>query len=103
MIYHIEITELAEVDMYEIGLYIAQTLHSPESAEKLLDEIDCNILSLEQMPKRFALVSDKRLASFGIRIIPVKNYLIFYFVEDSVRTVTIVRVLYSKRDWVHLL
>ena len=50
MIYHIDITEPAEVDMYEIGFYIAQTLHAPESAEKLLDEIDGNILSLEQMP-----------------------------------------------------
>ena len=103
MIYHIDITEPAEVDMDEIGFYIARTLHAPESAEKLLDEIDRNILSLEQMPKRFALVSDERLASLGIRVIPVKNYLIFYFVDDNAITVTIARVLYNRRNWAQLL
>jgi len=103
MIYQLIISETAEIEMTEIGLYIANELHSPQAAINLLDEIDRQILNLEQMPKRFALVSDERLARLGIRLIPVKNYLIFYLVNEQARTVTIARVLYGKRNWVHLL
>ena len=103
MSYQLVITQAAETDMTEICTYISLDLHAPESALALLDKIDCHILSLEHMPKRFALVSDEKLARLGIRLIPVKNYLIFYFVDDYKEAVTIVRVLYSKRDWVNLL
>jgi len=103
MMYQVVISDVAEIDMIAIGLYIAEELYSPEAADNLLDEIDKQILSLEQMPKKFALVSDERLAQQGVRLIPVKNYLVFYFVDDFSRTVTITRILYGKRDWVHLL
>jgi len=103
MIYQVIISEPAEIDMVAIGLYISEELHSPEAAENLLDEIDRQLLSLEQMPKRFALVSDEELASKGIRTIPVKNYLVFYFIDEYSKTVTITRVLYGRRNWVYLL
>ena len=103
MSYQIIITETAEADMTEICTYISKDLYAPESALALLDDVDCHILSLEDMPKRFALVSDERLARLGIRLIPVRNYLIFYSVDDRDETVTITRVLYAKRDWMHLL
>ena len=103
MKYQLIIAEKAETDMTEICTYISQNLYAPEAALSLLDDIDRHILSLEHMPKRFALVSDEGLARLGIRLIPVKNYLIFYLVDDHAETVTIARVLYSRRDWVHLL
>jgi len=97
------ISDVAEMDIVDTGLYISEELSAPDAADNLLDEIDQQILSLEQMPKRFALVSDERLAQQGIRLIPVRNYLILYFVEDYSKTVTIARVLYGKRNWLHLL
>jgi len=103
MIYQVIISEPAEIDMVAIGLYISEELHSPEAADNLLDEIEQQILSLEQMPKKFALVSDEGLASKGIRLIPVKNYLVFYFTDEQSKTVTITRVLYGRRNWVHML
>ena len=103
MSYQLIITEAAEDDMLEILTYISQDLCTPESALAILENIDSQILSLENMPKRFALVSDERLARLSIRLIPVRNYVIFYFVDDHEETVTVVRVLYSKRDWMHLL
>ena len=103
MIYDLIISEPAEDDMTDIGMYITQTLHSPVAALNLLDEIDKQIISLEQMPKRYALVSDERLAKLGIRSIPVNNYLIFYTVDEYMQSVTIIRILYGKRDWANLL
>jgi toxin ParE1/3/4 len=103
MIYRLINTKPAKNDIIEIGTYIANELHSTQAALDLLDEIDKKILSLNQMPKRYALVSDKRLAKLGIRKMPVDNYLVFYRVDEHKKTVTIVRVLYGSRDWVNLL
>ena len=103
MTYKLKLAEPAEADLIDIGMYITHILHSPVAALNLIDEIDKHIVSLEQMPKRYALVSDERLAMQGVRAIPVKNYLIFYIVDDFMKSVTIIRVLYGKRDWVSLL
>ena len=105
MIYQVVITSPAEIDMVEIGRYISRELHSPKAAFDLQDGIDEKILSLEEMPKRYAVVKDEKLARFGYRVARVKNYLIFYIVDDQAKpqTVNIVRVLYAMRDWAHLL
>lgn len=93
----------AESDIIEIGRYIAVDLDSPESASKLLDEFEVSISSLDSMPKRFPLVRDDRLAKRGIRLMPVKNYLVFYTIDEQTKTVNIIGVMYGKRDWRNLL
>ena len=103
MIYHVAITNAAEIDLDKIAMYISNELYAPEAALALLDEMDQHIVGLEQMPKKFPLVSDERLAQFNIRYVPVKNYIIFYTVDDYMREVTIIRILYSKRDWISIL
>lgn len=87
----------------EITEYITVNLDSHEAARKLLISLNKQMNSLDTMPKRFALVSNEKLAKKGIRSIPVKNYLIFYVVDEQSKTVNIVSVMYSKRDWLNLL
>ncbi len=101
--YNIQITEPAEKDLYEIGSYISKELLEPETAKKVVSKIAKGINSLEDMPLRNALVSDDRLANKGIRKIIVDNYIVFYIVTENANTVTIIRILYSRRDWVNLL
>lgn len=103
MEYSVVVARQAKSDMSEINAYITDELYNPEAALKLLDEIYDQAISLKHMPKMFALVSDERLALLGIRSIPVKNYLVFYTVDDTTRVVNIVRVLYFRRDWTNLL
>jgi addiction module RelE/StbE family toxin len=103
MKYEIVITGPADADISDIALYISNELHSPQAAVNLLDDIDRHILDLEHMPKKYALVQDERLSDQRIRIIPVKNYLVFYSINDNSKTITIIRVLYNKRDWVKIL
>jgi len=55
------------------------------------------------MPDRIALVKDKRLAAQGIRPLYVKNYTVFFRIDDSLDVVEVVRVLYSHRDWASIL
>ncbi|MGH4121235.1 type II toxin-antitoxin system RelE/ParE family toxin [Clostridium sp.] len=55
------------------------------------------------MPLRNALVNYERLAYIGIRKIMVDNYIVFYIANDESKTVTIIRILYGRRDWINLL
>jgi len=103
MVYKVSTSHRAQNDMLEIGKYIATQLHAPESASKLLDDMENEIADLNTMPKRFALVSDERLAQMGIRSVPVKNYSIFYTVDEQEESVIIISVMYSKRNWANLL
>ena len=101
--YNIEITEPAEKDLYEIGQYIATELLEPAFAKKVVGEISEAILKLEGLPLRNTLVADERLALCGIRKIIIDNYIVFYIANEEQKTVTIVRILYGRRDWINLL
>lgn len=101
--YNIEITELAEKDLYEIGWYIATELMEPAIAKKVVEKIGEAIFKLEELPLRNALVTDERLALRSIRKIVVDNYIVFYIVTEEHKTVTVVRILYGRRDWINLL
>lgn len=101
--YRVEITEPAENDLSEIGWYITKELLEPSIAEKTVNKIGEAIFSLEEFPFRNALVADERLAKQGIRKIIIDNYIAFYIVEEEFKIVTILRILYGKRDWINLL
>jgi addiction module RelE/StbE family toxin len=101
--YKIEIAEPAENDLYELSNYIAKELLEPDIALRLVDKIGYEIIKLEDMPLRNGLVIDERLAFQGIRRIIVDNYTVFYVVEEEYEIVTIIRILYSRRDWINLL
>jgi toxin ParE1/3/4 len=101
--YDIEITEPAENDLIEIGHYIKYELLEPQIALKTIDKISSKILELENMPLRNELVNDERLAIQGIRKLVVNNYIVFYNVSEKFKMVTIIRILYAKRNWLELL
>ena len=103
MEYKVISSRRARKDLTAIGDYITKELYAPQTALDLMDEIDIQLIGLRQMPKRYAQISDDRLARSDIRSIPVKNYLIFYVVDDAAKTVNVLRVLYSRRDWTNLL
>ena len=83
--------------------HIEFSLKNPKAADELLDEADIKINSLSDLPKRFQLVDDTILASWGIRFIIVKGYLAFYVVSEEDKRVTIVRFLFQKSNWIAIL
>jgi toxin ParE1/3/4 len=101
--YKIEITEPAENDLRSIGLYIAKQLLEPDTAKKIVAKIAEAIVKLDELPLRNALVSDERLKLKGIRKIIVENYVVFYIVDEMNTVVTIIRILYNRRDWINIL
>ena len=103
IIYQVEITVPAEIDLQGIVNYIAKELREPTTALRVVASIGEAILGLEQLPLRNAPVRDERLANQGMRMLIVENYIVFYIVSEQDKIVHIVRILYGKREWVNLL
>ena len=84
-------TPLAEADLTDIALYIAQD--NPERAFTFTDEIESRCLGLS----KHALIGAPR-PELGddFRVLPFGRYLIFY--RSQTDEVLILRVLHSARD-----
>ena len=98
MIYTVQITSRAETDLREIYEYIAYELLSPPTAARQLQRLEDEILSLDQMPNRYTAYLDEPWHSRGLRVMSVDNYLVFYMPDAAAQTVTIIRVMYGRRD-----
>lgn len=101
--YSINITKTAESDLNNAALYIAESLGNKAAANKLLDTAEKEIASLSDFPERNPLVRDLFLASNGFRMQRINNYLAFYVIRSETRSVSILRIIHSKRDWISIL
>ena len=101
--YQVVISHPARQDVIDLARYIASDLSAPDAASNLVDQLEEGMKSLGNNPKRQKIVRDDYLASKGYRVLPVKNYLIFYKVFDKENRVDIIRILYKRRDWINLL
>jgi len=103
MSYKIRIMRPAQNDMRELFRYIADDLQKRSAAIDRISLIDERILSLKENPHRFALVRDRFLASKGFRMVVVKSHLVFFVIREEAKTVSVMRVLYGRRDWMRVL
>lgn len=101
--YSIIIGTLAEQDLLEIVSYIQEILFQPESAKRIYRAIKEQINSLSTMPQRYAVIVEEPYTSIGVRKVKVENYLIFYTVNEKDTTVSILRILYNRREWHNLI
>ena len=96
--YEVKITRQAMEQMREIVHYISGELLAPEAAGKLLDKMKEAIDSLSDFPKRYALIDEEPWRTEGVRKVIVKNFLIYYWVDDENHKVQVTAVIYSRRD-----
>ena len=101
--YEVDITEPAENDLRDIVSYTSFDLSAPNAALNTLDSIEEAIKKLRIMPKKYPLVTDKRLAALGYRKLIIKNYIVFFTVNEKPRIVDVERILYMRRDWLSIL
>lgn len=97
--YTVSLLSKAYRDLDEIYAYIAKTLLEPGTAEKLLDEIEEAIFSLEHLPNRGAPRRTGIHANKGYRQLFVKNYTIIYRVDETAKRVIIATVRYSRSEF----
>lgn len=98
MIFKVIISAQAENDLRGIFEYITFELLSPENAEKQLDRLEKQILTLDEMPERFPRYGKEPWYSRGLRFAAIDNYIVFYIPDIEEQTVTILRVMYSGRN-----
>lgn len=103
MSYQLHITSAAERDIMRAVDYIEFSLKNPDAADNLMDVTAKQISSLTDLPKKFHIVDDPILASWGIRFVMINNYLAFYTIDEEKKTVIVVRFLYKKSNWISIL
>ena len=89
----IEVTDSAASDLAEIWGYIAVENHSPDAADKLIDEVDERLRGLAKYPRSGELVEHLRTGTR--RIVIRKRFLLFY--EPRPKSIIVLRVLHGAR------
>ena len=90
-------------DMVEIAKYIRTVLKNPQAAFTLVEQIIRSIDELGTFPYSCPMYYPRRRLEHDYRKLLVNNYMVFYWVEEGEKTVTVARVLYAKRSFEHLL
>jgi plasmid stabilization system protein ParE len=101
--YSIEISEPAENDLRDIILYISSQLSAPMTVMTMVDTIEEALLGLSEMPQKSPAVRDDRLVSMGYRKLLIKNYVVFFTIDEQSQVVNLERILYARRDWLRIL
>ena len=95
--YKLEYLPVARKDMLEIVRYISGELQNPDAAARLAAE------SVLTFPYATPAYQPIRPLKHEYRKILVQNYLMFYWVDEEKKLVTVARVVYAKRDYGRLL
>jgi addiction module RelE/StbE family toxin len=101
--YRVDVSEPAENDLRDIVRYIASQLSAPVSALKMMELLEEAMAVLSDMPQRYSHVADERLSQMGYRKLTVKNYVVFFSIDEKNKVVDIERILYGRRDWLRIL
>ena len=96
--YIVKATSQAEEQIQEIIHYIASELKAPEAALHLMDTFEDTFISLAHFPQRAALITEDPWHTKGIHRLPVKNFLVYFWIDEDYMKVQITAVIYGKRD-----
>ena len=101
--YKLEYLPLAQRDMVDIVVYITSELKNPKAAFKLSDLFVSKADGLMEFPYRHGIYLTLKPLKHEYRRIVVKNYNLFYWVEEKKQKVVVARVIYGKRNFEELL
>ena len=89
---------MAKANLSEIKDYIANALQEPTAAYNTIKRILNKITLLSETPFIYPLYEDEPRHSKGIRHFPVNNYVVFYSTDESTKIVSVLKIIYGKRD-----
>ena len=89
---------ISRKDIHDIAFYISDTLNAPKAALNLVDALEKSISLLEQFPYAHRIFKSSEPLEYEYRVLYVKNYAVFYVVDEERHVVEIHRVIYAKRD-----
>ncbi len=98
MQYQVKLTRQAIEQIRETRDYIANFLSEPETAQRWMENLRREFAKLYTMPLRFPLTEEEPWRTKGIRKMTVRNFLVYYNVDEDRETVWIIAVIYGRRD-----
>ena len=101
--YRVDVSEVAENDLHDIVRYIASQFSAPITALNMMELLEDAMAGFSETPQRFPLLSDDRLSPMGYRKLAVKNYIVFFSIDEKNKVVDVERILYARRDWLRIL
>lgn len=101
--YDIRYLPLAKQDMVNIASYISHELLNPQAANDLADEFIEGIDKLAEFPYIPPMCYPPKPLIYEYRKRVVKNYIVFYRVDEDKKEIVISRVIYQRRNYNGLL
>ena len=101
--YDLQYLPSARKDMVDAVWYISETLHNPTAAERLAVELIEAGDSILTFPYANPVHMPIRPLKHEYRKLRVRNYLMFYWVDEERKLVTVARVIYARRNYEGLL
>ena len=99
--YKVKITKQAKYYMRDICDYIAIKLNAPEAAKNLLATLKREIKSLNHFPARIKFTDEEPWRSKGIHRMIVKNYYVYFWINEIKKQVYITSVVFAKRNQIN--
>ena len=103
MKYTVKLTPHAIAEISETIAYISRVLLVPDTARAWADHLQSEISGLDTLPERYPQVEREPWHRLGIRKMPVKNFIVYYYVDQENKTVWITATVYAKRDQLNAL
>lgn len=97
--YKLEYLPVARKDMLEIVRYISQEVQNPDAAARLAVELVDATEGVLLFPYANPTYQPIRSLKHEYRKILVQNHLMFYWINEEKKLVTVARVVYAKRDY----
>lgn len=101
--YKLEYLPAARQDMVDIVRYISRELCNPTAAERLAAELIEAGDSIPRLPYANPAYAPIRPLKHEYRKRLVRNYIMFYWVDEGEKLVTVARVIYAKREFERML
>ena len=101
--YELEYLPMAKRDIVDIATYISSELSNPTAAEKMITRIIDAVEKLRHHPYMCRVHYPVRSLKYEYRKLIVQNHLVFYYVDEESKMITVARVIHARRSYENLL
>lgn len=96
--YQLEFLPIAKKDIDDIIYYISNNLKNTIAAQNLAQKFIIGANSILEFPYGSPIYNSLKKLNYEYRSIKIKNFLMFYIINENKKVITIVRVLYQKME-----
>lgn len=96
--YRFRLSDSAQKDYLKIILYLKLELMNPQAATNFADEFERKVEQIRLFSNSGPKVQNENLEADSIHKIGVKEYLLYYLVDDGEKALFVLRIGHEKQD-----